>query len=127
MSRSKFVTPAVGLILGAVMAVVEYGRNASLGEAALVFAIVGGYTLAILLLQSRSETMSLLSGLPIDERWQAINQQALASAAQIMALVLVVAFIGVEAAGGDAMPYAWVAAVFALSYLGSILWYRWRS
>jgi hypothetical protein len=40
--------------------------------------------------------------------------------------VLVLAFLVTQFAGGDSTPYAWLGAVFALAYLGGILWYRWR-
>jgi hypothetical protein len=45
----------------------------------------------------------------------------------VVALVLVVAFLVTTFAGGDAMPYAWVGAVFGIAYLGGIAWYRLRS
>ena len=124
---SKWVVPIVGLVLGLLISAAELAQHASPVEALLGFAIVAAYALAILLLQSRSETVSLLSGLPVDERWASINQRALASAAQIIALVLLGAFIIVEFGGGDAMPYAAMAAVFGVAYLGSMMWYRWRS
>jgi len=124
---SKWVVPIFGLVLGLLIAAAELAQHASLADALVGFAIVAAYALAILLLQSRSETVSLLSGLPVDERWASINQRALASAAQIIALVLLGAFIIVEFGGGDAMPYAAMAAVFGVAYLGSMMWYRWRS
>lgn len=124
---SKWVVPIVGLVLGLLISAAELAQHASLAEALLGFAIVAAYALAILLLQSRSETVSLLSGLPVDERWASINQRALASAAQIIAAVLLGAFIIVEFGGGDAMPYAAMAAIFGVAYLGSMMWYRWRS
>jgi hypothetical protein len=124
---SKWVVPIFGLVLGLLIAAAELAQHASLADALVGFAIVAAYALAILLLKSRSETVSLLSGLPVDERWASINQRALASAAQIIALVLLGAFIIVEFGGGDAMPYAAMAAVFGVAYLGSMMWYRWRS
>jgi hypothetical protein len=36
-------------------------------------------------------------------------------------------FLGVEMAGGDAMPYAWSAVALTAAYLGGLIWYRWRS
>jgi len=119
--------PILALVVGLLMAFAEMGQHASAVQVILAFAIVGAYALALVVLQSRSETVSLLSGLPVDERWASINQRSLASAAQVIAVALVGAWIVVEFAGGDAMPYASMAAVFAVAYLGSILWFRWRS
>ena len=96
-------------------------------QAALAFGIVAAYALGLRLLQSRSETASLLSGLPIDERWESINLRALSLAAQLVAVVLVGAFLVTQFGGGDSTPYAWVGAVFAVAYLGGLAWYRSRS
>jgi hypothetical protein len=123
----KWVTPAFGLVLAAVMALVELRRSGSALQAVAIFAIVGGYAAVVFVLRTRSETFGLLAGVPVDERWRSINQRALATTAQLMALVLVASFLGVEATGGDGMPYAWTACVLALGYLGSILWFRWRT
>jgi hypothetical protein len=123
----KWFVPILALVVGLLMAFAEMGQRASAFQVILAFAIVGAYALALVVLQSRSETVSLLSGLPVDERWASINQRSLASAAQVIAVVLVGAWIVVEFAGGDAMPYASMAVVFAVAYLGSILWFRWRS
>jgi Na+/H+ antiporter NhaD/arsenite permease-like protein len=124
---SKWLVPAVGFVIGALMSLALIGRNAAPWQVALSFAIVAGYALALRFLQSRSETASLLSGMPADERWEAINQKSLSNAAQVMAVVLVVAFLWISFTGGDVLPYAWVGAVFAVAYLGSIAWYRIRN
>jgi uncharacterized membrane protein len=124
---ARWLFPVFGVGLGVLVALAESGRSNSLVQAFVAFAIVAGYALALAVLRDRSETAQLLTGVAVDERWAAINQRALASAAQILAVTLAVTFIGVEVSGGDAMPYAWTAAVFAAGYIGSILWYRWRS
>jgi hypothetical protein len=123
----KWVTPAFGLVLAVVMAAVELRRSGSAPQAIAVLAIVGGYAVAVFILRSRSETFGLLAGVPVDERWASINQRALASAAVVIAVATVGAFVIVEYSGGDPMPYALMASIFALAYLGSILWFRWRS
>lgn len=126
-NRSKWITPVFGVLIGTVMGIVEYHRNGSAPEALTVFAIVVGYSVAVLVLQRRSEVAGLFAGVPVDERWRAINTMALAGTAQVLAVVLVVSFLGVELTGGDPMPYAWTAAVLALTYVAFTLWYRWRS
>ena len=70
---------------------------------------------------------SLLSGLPRDERWESINLRALSLAAQVIAVVLVGAFLVTQFSGGDADTYARLGAVFAAAYLGGLVWYRRRS
>ena len=124
---SRWFVPAVGFVLGLLIAAAEMGRNASPWQAALAFAIVAGYALALRALQSRSDMASLLSGLPRDERWTSINLRALSLAAQVIAVVLVVAFLVAQFSGGDADTYARLGAIFAVAYLGGLVWYRWRS
>lgn len=124
---SRWVVPAVGFVLGLLIAAAEMGRNASPGQAAVAFAIVAGYAIALRVLQSRSDMASLLSGLPRDERWASINLRALSLAAQLIAVVLVGAFLVTQFGGADSTPYAWLGAVFALGYLGGLVWYRSRS
>ena len=68
----------------------------------------------------------IVSGLPVDERWESINNRALALAAQVIAVIILVVFLVTEYEGGDAMPYALLEAAFAAAYFGGILWYRWR-
>jgi len=124
--RSRFIVPAVAFVLGLLIAAAELGQHGTLVQAAISFAFVAGYAIVLLLLQSRSDVASLLSGLPRDERWASINLQALSLAAQVLAVVLVGAFLVTSFGGGDSMPYAWVGAVFAVAYLGGLAWYRSR-
>ena len=125
-SMSKWAVPGAGFVLGLLVAAAELGRDATPVQAVIAFVIVAGYALGLRLLQSRSETASLLSGLPVDERWQSINERAMSLAAQVMAVVLVIAFVATLIAGGNATTYTWLGATFALAYFGGILWYRWR-
>jgi hypothetical protein len=123
----RFFVPAVALVLGLLITFAELGQHPSTIQIVLGIAVVGAYSLALLLLQSRSETASLLAGMPVDERWSSINEKALAGAAQVIAVALVGTFIVVEYSGGDAMPYAFMTAVFGAAYLAFIGWFRWRS
>ena len=74
---SKWAVPAVGFVVGLLVAAAELGRRATPLQAALAFAIVAAYALGLRLLQSRSETASLLSGLPVDERRPKIHRRRL--------------------------------------------------
>ena len=124
---NRLLVPAVAFVIGVLMALALLGRQASLGQAAIAFAIMAAYSVCLLLLQSRSDMASLLSGLPRDERWATINLQALSLAGQVLAVVLVAAFLIVQLGGGDASAYAWLGAVFGLAYLCALAWYRIRS
>jgi Na+/H+ antiporter NhaD/arsenite permease-like protein len=124
---NRWSVAVIGLVIGVLMAAATLGSNRSPAEAALSFGIVATYTIALQLLRSRSDVASLLTGLPRDERWETINMRALALAAQVMAIVLLIAFLVTQFRGGDALAYAWPGALFAVAYLGGIAWYRARS
>jgi hypothetical protein len=124
---SKWLVPAVGLVIGLLMAAAMLGHQATPGQAALAFAIVAVYAIALRLLQSRSDVASLLSGLPRDERWESINLHALSLAAQLVAVLLVTAFLVTQFGGSDSTPYTWLGAAFAAAYLGGLVWYQRRT
>lgn len=121
---SSWLVPVVGFVIGIAMAAALLGRDASPIQAVIAFAIMAGYALGLRFLQSRSDVASVLSGMPPDERWASINLQALSLTAQLLAVVLVLAFLVTLFAGGDAMTFAWLGAVLGATYLGGLVWYR---
>jgi hypothetical protein len=127
LDMAKWLVPGLSVVLGVLIAVALAGQHQPPWLIAVSFAIMAAYGAALLVLQRRSDVAQVLAGHPADERWASINDRALALAAQVVALVVVVAFLVTTATGGDAMPYAWVGAVFGLVYLGGIAWYRLRS
>src|SRR5271157_3937272 len=116
----------VGLAFGGVMGAADLAANGSPGRAATDVAIMVGYTLLLTAFRSRSETISTLAGRPVDERWQAINLRALAAAGLLGAVVALGGFIVTEASGHDSSGFAIVAAAIGVSYIGGVVWYRWR-
>ncbi len=124
---SKWFVPLVGFVIGILMAAAMLGHQATVPQAVVAFAIVAAYALALRFLQSRSDVASLLSGLPRDERWESINLHALSLAAQLVAVLLVTAFLVTQFGGLDSTPYAWLGAAFAAAYLGGLVWYRRQS
>ena len=126
-TMGKWIVPLFALLLGVLIAAALLANGAGPGQAALAFAIVAGYAIVLRVLQSRSDVASLLSGVPTDERWASINLRALSLAAQVLAVVLVGAFLVSTFGGADSTPYAWLGAIFAVAYLGGIVWYRQRS
>jgi hypothetical protein len=124
---AKWTVPATSAVLGVLIAAALAVQHQPLWLVLCSAAIMFGYGAAILVLQRRSDVAQVLAGRPVDERWASINGQALALAAEVVALVVVVAFIVTTLTGGDAMPYAFIGAVLGLVYLGGIAWYRARS
>jgi hypothetical protein len=116
----------VGVVIGPLMAAASLAGGGSPAEAAAALVIVLGYGIAVTSLGRRSETASALAGRPVDERWEHINLEACAYALGISAIVVLAAFLVAEITNGTWQPYAWVAAVMAVSYLGSLLLVRAR-
>lgn len=96
-------------------------------RAAISTAIPIGYALLVTIVGRRSETVSVLAGRPVDERWEHINLEASAWSLGITALVILAAFIVADATNGDWMPYAFIGAVMATAYVGSFAVIRVRS
>jgi hypothetical protein len=124
---ARWLTPLLGLVLAVLFAGVELARGASPAEAAVVALIIAGYAIGLVVLRRRSDTAGLLAGAAVDERWESINLKAQAGAAQVIAFVLIAAFVVAGLTGSDPWPYAWPAALLGAVYIAGILWYRWRS
>ena len=116
----------VGVVVGAVLGLADFIATGSASRALIDVAIVGGYTLVLALFRSRSETASVLAGLPVDERWESINLHALATAGLIAAVVSLGGFVAAEVSGRDWSGFAIVAGVIGISYIGGVIFYRWR-
>jgi len=116
----------VGLVVGGAMGAADLVGSGSPARALTDLAIVAGYTVVLALLRTRSETASVLAGSPVDERWQAINLHALATAGLVGALVALGGFVVAEATGHDWSGFAIVAGTVGIAYIGGVIWYRSR-
>ena len=118
---------AVGIVIGLVFGAAGLIGGDPPWRAAISTAIPIGYALLVTIVGRRSETVSVLAGRPVDERWEHINLEASAWALGITAIVILAAFIVADATGGDWMPYAFMGAVMAVAYAGSLAVIRLRS
>lgn len=110
----------VGVVIGLVMGAADLVGGGTIPRAAISTAIPIGYAVLVTLLARRSETAAVLAGRPVDERWALMNQEAAAWALGLSAVVVLVAFVIADAAGGDWQPYAFIGAVMAIAYAGSL-------
>ena len=124
MSRAPVLVS--GAVIGAAFGVAELAGGASPVRAGVSVGVILTWSIVVTVLGRRSETMSVLAGRPVDERWEHINVEASAYALAASAVVVLGAFVVADATGGDWQPYALVAVVMAVSYLGSLLILRAR-
>jgi hypothetical protein len=110
----------VGIVVGLIVGGADLVAGHPIWQAALGFAIPVGYGILVAFVSTRSETMSVLAGRPVDERWQHINLVASAWAFGGSAIVLLIAFVVANGTGADRLPYAFIGAVMAAAYLGSL-------
>ena len=115
-----------GTVIAAAFGIAELAGGGSVARAGVSVAIILGWSIAVTVLGRRNETISVLAGRPVDERWEHINVEASAYALAVSAIVVLAAFVVADASGGDWQPYALVAVVMAASYLGSLLVLRAR-
>lgn len=123
----RFPLVVVGLLIGVAVAAADLAGGQAPYRAAISFAIVLGYAAAVSILATRSETMSVLAGRPVDERWEHINLEATALALGVSGIVALGAFLAAELTGRDPAAFAFMAAVIGLSYIGSVVFLRLRS
>jgi hypothetical protein len=116
----------VGVLIGLAMGGAEVAGGHSAWQAVVAAAFPIGYAALVAIVARRSETVSVLAGRPVDERWEHINLEATAWALGLSAIVVLAAFIAADAIGGDRTPYAFMGAVMAIAYLGSLLLVRLR-
>ena len=116
----RYPVLVVGIAIGLVMAGADLVAGSSPVKAGATLAIVVGYGVLVTVLGHRSEIMSAVAGRPVDERWEHIGVEAAAYALGISGIVVLGAFVVANASRGDWMPYAFMSAVIALSYFGSL-------
>lgn len=123
---SRYPVVFVGIGVAIVLVAADLAAGSSPVKTLLSPAIVLVYAVVVTLLARRSETMSALAGRPIDERWEHINLEASAWALGVSAVVILAAFVVAQVTARDWAPYAFIGAVMAVSYVGSLVLVRIR-
>lgn len=122
--HARWVTPAVGLIIGIAYLVAGWaGGNPVFGLVG--FGIMAVFSLGLLLVARRSETVRGLLDRR-DERIAAIDLQATAVAGGVLIVAIIAAFVVEIARGQDGAPYYWLGAVAGVTYVLAVLVLRLR-
>jgi uncharacterized membrane protein len=115
-----------GVVIGVVLGAAELVGSGIAWRVVLAGGIPIAYAALVALLGRRSDSLSVLAGRPIDERAVHVSQEASTLAFGITAIVVVVAVAVGIAVRADWGPYAIVAVVMAVAYLGSLAWLQAR-
>jgi hypothetical protein len=111
----------VGLIVGFALATAELVGSGEAWRAVLSGGIPIVYAAIVTLVGHRGDAVSILAGRPIDERATHVSGEASTWAFGLSAIAVVGAVAWQIGARGDWAPYAAVAVVMAVAYLGSLL------
>jgi hypothetical protein len=111
----------VGVIVGLALGAAELVGSGESWRATLSAVIPIVYAATIAVVARRSDTLGVLAGRPVDERAAHLGETASTWAFGLTAIVVITAVAWQVANRGDWAPYAAVAAVMAVAYLGSLL------
>lgn len=111
----------VGVIVGLALGAAEVVGSGEPWRAIVSGAIPIVYAAVVTLVGRRGDALSVLAGRPIDERAAHVSGEASTWAFGLTAIAVVGAMAWQIGARGDWAPYAAVAVVMAVAYLGSLL------
>ncbi len=121
----RWTTPAISLLLGLVfLAAATLGGDP--GAGLLMLGVMVVYAGVLLTLGGRSETVGMLAGRPVDERFAALSIHATAAAGVVAILVALGGFVWSIAQGLSGNEFAVVVASGGIAYLVALLWLRLR-
>ena len=122
---AKWGVPAFALLLGVLFfAASTLGGQPLLGIG--MFAVMAIYSLVLVAFGGRSETVAVLRGQPVDERFAGFSVVATAVAGIAAILVALGGFLWQIARGESGSEFVLVAAAAGLAYLAALVWLRMR-
>ena len=110
----------VGVIAGLALGAAELVGSGEWWRAIVSGGIPVVYGTLVSIVGRRSDSLSVLAGRPVDERAAHVNEEASTWAFGVTAIVVVAAVAWQIANRGDWAPYAAVAVVMAVAYVGSL-------
>ena len=120
--RSVVRSPVVvvGAIVGLALGVAELVGSGVAWRAIVSAGIPLVYAAVVTVVGRRNDSVSVLAGRPIDERAMHVSEEASTWAFGLTAIAVVAAVAWQLAIRGDWAPYAAVAIIMAVAYLGSL-------
>lgn len=122
----RLAVPVTALVFGgAAWAAEAIGGDFRSG--AISFAIMAAYALVVFAFSTRSDIVGVLAGTAPDERYRAIDQRALAATGLVLILYVIGGFLWEQAHGRSGMPFTLMGAAAGLTYLGAVVYGRFRA
>ncbi|HYL08047.1 MAG TPA: hypothetical protein VEU76_05830 [Candidatus Udaeobacter sp.] len=121
----RLAVPVTAVVLGAA-AWAAQAIGGDVRGGAISFAIMGAYAVLVFVLATRSDIAGVLAGNAPDERYRAIDLRALAATGLVLIVYVIGGFMWEQAHGRSGMPYTLMGAVAGLTYLGSLVYGRFR-
>jgi hypothetical protein len=124
--RDRWTTPVIGVLTGLLLLVASaLGGEPAVGVRMLVVTAV--FSAILLAFGGRSDTVGVLAGRPVDERYARIGVHATAAAGVAAMLVALGGLLWDTAHGQAGTEFALVLGAGGAVYLASVAWFRWRS
>ncbi|HEY6058793.1 MAG TPA: hypothetical protein VIV06_12240 [Candidatus Limnocylindrales bacterium] len=120
--QAVFAAVVLSVVLGGLL----LAQGVSPSKAVFAFGVAILLTIAIGVLQGRSETAAVLAGNPVDERQRLIHLRAWEIAGQVTIVVSIVGYVAVELGHGDSTGFAIAAAAIGFGYIAGVIWLRSR-
>jgi hypothetical protein len=111
----------IGVALGLALGAAELVGSGEAWRALVSGGIPIAYAAVVTIVARRNDSLSVLAGRPIDERAEHVSGEASTWAFGLTAIAVVAAVAWQTASKGDWAPYAAVAVIMAVAYLGSLL------
>lgn len=121
----RLAVPVTALVLGAAAWVAQALGGDPRGGA-VSFGILAGYGALVFLFAGRSDIVGVLAGNARDERYRAIDLNAVAAVGLVLVLYVIAGFLWEQAHGRSGMPFTLMGAVGGLTYLGALVYGRLR-
>lgn len=122
---SRLALPVTAVVLG-VVSWIALAVGGDPRGGAVAFGILVLYALIVFLLARRSDVAKVLAGRAPDERYRALDMQAVAITGFVLILCVIGGFLWEEAHGRSGMPYTLLGAIAAFTYFGALVYGRLR-
>jgi hypothetical protein len=122
-ARGSAAVAAGSLAIGALMCAAFWAGGQPVAGAVALFVNVA-WAIGTFVFAGRSETVGVLAGRPVDERWAFVSVEAAAAAGAVALLTAIIGFVWEVSQRQSGYEFLAVATVGGLAYIAAVIWYR---